>query len=72
MEFTVLCISSLLFTISRGQPNSLRFVDNNQTIPWTVENGNATFTFSTFPLQLALCMKINLQFARYISFKGFS
>ena len=51
--------------------NGLRFVDNNLTIPWKEENGNATFSFSTFPLQLSICTKINLKFARYASYAGF-
>ena len=56
--------------IIKAQMQGLRFLDNNQTIPWNQENGNATFSFSPYPAQLALCMKINLDFARYTNYAG--
>ena len=70
MELKTLAILVLLAVNSRAQLKGLRFLDNNQSIPWIQENGNATFTFSPYPVQLALCMKLNLDFARYTTYAG--
>ena len=63
---SVCLLSANSQTILRGYS----FLDNNQTIPWVEENGNATFEFSSYPVQFAFCMKINLRFERYITYAG--
>ena len=61
-----------IFYISgrQAQLKGLKFVDNNQTVPWITENGIVSFVFDSYPVQLAFCLKINLDFARYKTFTG--
>ena len=56
---------------SQAELKGLKVVDNNQTVPWITENENVSFIFDSYPVQLAFCMKINLDFARYKTFTGF-
>ena len=66
-EFGVLFF---LFMRTNAQLKGMRFIDNNQTVPWLEENGNITFDFSSYPVQLSICMKINLEFTRYTTYTG--
>ena len=50
--------------------NGLRYLDNNQTNPWVEENGNVSYTFSSYPIEFSFCIKVNLDYERYYTYVG--